>query len=109
MVTNEFLGAASFFLALVAMIFAGASWFSIRAAHRHRNYEKRLTGCETDLLALLDRIDALAVVAKKKYSRDAVREHRARKSSGGVPDPSEDPEGWKKEMMKRHVLGKGVT
>ena len=67
---------------------------------------KRLRECEVGLLDCLDAVDKLTVVAKRKYSRDAARESRAaQKSTDGLPDPNADPEGWKKEMMRRRVLG----
>lgn len=77
--------------------------------HRHPSYEKRLGILETDLIELLDKVDKLSVYAKKKYQRDAVRASRAKSNQAngedGLPDSKTDPEGWKREMMKRHVLG----
>lgn len=90
--------------ALLAVLISAVSLrFSMRGAHRHPTLNARLTNLETDQTAILDRVDKLATYAKKKYHRDAARESRAR--SNGFPDSATDPEGWKREMMKRHVLG----
>jgi len=91
--------------ALASMCLSLFCWVRQSRLHRHRTLEKRLNSAETEILEILDRVDKLTKVAKAKYSRDAARERRS-KQGNGIPDPKEDPEGWKREMMKQHVLGK---
>ena len=80
------------------------SYAMIRKSHRHQNLEQRLRSAENEIVELLDRADKLNTLLKRKYARDAQRKRRA-VDSDGLPDPQKDPEGWKKEMAKRHALG----
>lgn len=87
-----------------ALLTAVAARLSISRRHQHPSLTRRVSALEIEMLDALDRIDAVQKTAKKKYARDQQRERRANGSS--LPDPTTDPEGWKKEMMRRHVLGK---
>jgi len=70
-----------------------------RSAHRHPGTEKRLRELEAELLDVLDTVDKLTVVAKRKYARDAARDKR--KPNGA--DLSDDE--WKKAMQAKLATG----
>lgn len=79
--------------------------FRMRTRHRHRALEKKLAEFDLELIEALDRLEKLTVQHKRKLGRDAARSKRSEPESKyppGVPDPEVDPEGWKREMMKRH-------
>lgn len=93
-------------VSLLALVTAVFSAFKIRANHRHRSLEKRVHEAEISVLECLDALQKVEGLVKRINSRHAMRDSRAKKASNGAPDPQQDPEGWKKHMMKKHVLGK---
>lgn len=97
--------ALSVTVSIVSLALTARALWRVRRTHRHRAYEKRLADISDELLECLDRLDKLSVVAKKKYQRDATRESRKSRSNG-VPDPQEDPEGWKAAMRREYALGR---
>jgi len=100
------LGIIGLVASATAVILAALAYWRASQKPTVSAFQKRLRECEAGLLECLDAIDKLTVVAKRKYSRDAARESRATtKQKDGLPDPTTDPEGWKKEMMRRRVLG----
>ena len=76
------------------------------ANHKHAKLATRLSQLEDANLEMQDQVSSLRTLAKRAYGRESMRKHREKQNSGiDLPDPREDPEGWKREMMKRHVLG----
>lgn len=106
MISTSTVASAALVIAIPAAILALIALWAATRKRAENVSQKRLRELESGLLDCLDALDKLTVVAKRKYSRDAVRASRAAaKQADGTPDPQTDPEGWKKEMMRRRVLG----
>lgn len=90
----------------VAILILGYLSWNQRRNHRHPKLEKRLSDLESEVLPILDKLESVETAAKRAYGREAQRRRRDSKPNGSdLPDPATDPDGWKREMMKRHVLG----
>ena len=104
-----FSGGLGLILVAVAVTSLAAVFISVRTSlqsrrnHRHNGLEKRLRDAEIELVSMADQLDSLAIIAKKKYSRDAVRETRRRKAE--KLNGEESDEDWKQRMTREHALG----
>lgn len=98
---------AALCLSFCAALASAWSLFRMRSRHRHRTLEKRLNDMECDLAEMRDKVSALDSAARRAYGRLSQQKRRDSSTQGGdgLPDPQTDPEGWKREMMKRHKLG----
>lgn len=98
---------ASLCLSICAVLVALWSLFQMRSRHRHRTLEKRLNDMECDLAEMRDKVSALDSAARRAYGRLSQQKRRdsSTQDAAGFPDPKSDPDGWKREMMKQHVLG----
>lgn len=62
---------------------------------------KKMAEVETSLTELTDAYDALLASHKKLRSRIGMRANRDAKKESELPDPREDPAGYKREMRLR--------
>ena len=58
----------------------------------------KLADLEATLTELLDGYNALLESHKKLRSRIGMRENRRKRANGEIPDPTTDPDGWKRAM-----------
>ena len=91
-------------LALNALILGYCLWkiARIREFVRKKNARSlslaKLADLEATLTELLDGYNALLESHKKLRSRIGMRENRRRRANGEIPDPTQDPDGWKRAM-----------
>jgi biopolymer transport protein ExbB/TolQ len=90
---------------LLSCIFAG---IATQLAMRQVRDERDFRGILLHLQELEDNHEALSASHKRLRSRIGMQEMRARKRNGDdsqnaldLPDPRQDPEGWKREMRLR--------
>lgn len=67
---------------------------------------RKMAEVESSLTDLTDAYDALMASHKKLRSRIGMRELREKRKDDEVPDPKDDPEGFKREMRLRLHTGK---
>ena len=84
--------------------------YSLLRAERPRllAVEKRARDAQIELAGLSDSLSTMRDTLKRINSRTAMREMRAKKKGNGadgLPDPNENPEGWRAEMQKRFPRG----
>ena len=80
-------------IALLASLVALGLLLRGAGPHRHPVLEKRLRELDGELVDVLDSVDKLTKVAKRKYSRDVARKNREQPK----PDDMTDEE-WKRQM-----------
>lgn len=68
--------------------------------HRHNVLETRLRELDAELVDVLDNVDKLTKVAKRKYSRDVARKNRETKT-----DPDETDADWVRRMNLEMATG----
>lgn len=90
-------------LVAISLSMSVSALWSVRRKHRHAKFESALRSIKLELAEIADNYEKLLTLSKKKAARDTMRKRR--EQDGGLPDPNSDPEGWKKEMAKRHALG----
>lgn len=59
---------------------------------------RRLTELETSLTELTDSYEAVRTSLRKLRARITMRENRERPGNDGLPDPRDDPDGYKRAM-----------
>lgn len=70
--------------------------------------EKATRDVAIEVAGVTDSLSSMRDTLKRINSRTAMREMRAKqqgKAANGLPDPNENPEGWKAEMQKRFPRG----
>jgi len=98
-----------FFATVCALLALFFSFAAVRFAWRMR-YESasasRFAKQDAEIAELTDSVASLSTTMKKLAGRQAMRDHRSRKSNGSdIPDPRDDPAGYKREMRLRHGIG----
>lgn len=82
-----------------------SAWVALRARprHRHSSLERELKALQVEMVELLDNQEKLLVMTKRKYGRDAVRNHRAKQKTDS-DEQGETDEQWKARMNRNYAL-----
>lgn len=87
---------------LLAIWISYRSYSLIRARHQHKTLEKRLLALEVDAADLADQLQKLAILAKRKAGREAVRAHRAKQKAEHTEEESDAD--WVKRTNRELTL-----